>query len=132
MEQILLHDQGHGFDLFGMSRRSIERVLPVMRWFHDRYFRVTSHGTENIPAQGAAILASNHSGMLPVDGALLYTDVLLHTHPPRVARPVMDHFVPRLPRLGVTAAQTDTLLVDNPRSVFSAADRRRAMGGNDV
>ena len=35
-------------------------------------------------------------------------------------------------RHGVTAAQTHTLLVDNPRSVFSAAHRRRAMGGNDV
>ena len=45
---------------------------------------------------------------------------------------VLRHFVPRLHRHGVTAAQTDKLLVDNPGSVFSAAHRRRAAGGNDV
>ncbi len=45
---------------------------------------------------------------------------------------VMRHFLPRLRRHGVTDAQIDTLMRDNPRSVFSAEHRRRAMGGSDA
>ncbi len=45
---------------------------------------------------------------------------------------VLRHFVPRLRRHGVTDTQIDTLLVDNPRSVFSAAHRQQAMGGSDA
>ncbi|MHA1566033.1 MAG: phosphotriesterase-related protein, partial [Alphaproteobacteria bacterium] len=41
---------------------------------------------------------------------------------------VLRHFVPRLRRHGVSEAQIETLLVDNPRSVFSAAHRQRAIG----
>ncbi len=41
---------------------------------------------------------------------------------------VLRHFVPRLRRHGVSDAQIQTLLVDNPRSVFSAAHRQRAIG----
>ena len=45
---------------------------------------------------------------------------------------VLRHFVPRLRRHGVTTSRIDTLLVDNPRSVFSAAHRRRALGESDA
>jgi 1-acyl-sn-glycerol-3-phosphate acyltransferase len=100
MDGFAIHDQGHGFDLFGMSSRTLGRVLPMNRWFHDRYFRTQSHGIENIPASGGAIMVSNHSGALPVDALMLFTDVVLNTHPPRVPRPVMDLFVPRLPFVG--------------------------------
>ncbi len=42
-------------------------VLPMYEW----YWRVTASGIENIPTAGPAVLVSNHSGALPVDGALL-------------------------------------------------------------
>ena len=45
---------------------------------------------------------------------------------------VLRHFVPRLRRHGVSDAQIETLLVDNPRCVFSATHRRQAMGGSDA
>ena len=44
---------------------------------------------------------------------------------------VLRHFVPRLRRHGLSEHQIETLLVDNPRSVFSAAHRRRAIGDPD-
>ena len=65
-----------------------------------RYFRVRSVGAEHIPRSGAAILAANHSGTLPFDGAMLYADVLKHTDPPRVARPVGDTFISLVPFVG--------------------------------
>ena len=44
---------------------------------------------------------------------------------------VLRHFVPRLRRHGVSESQIETLLVDNPGSVFSGPHRRRAMGESD-
>ena len=45
---------------------------------------------------------------------------------------VLRHFVPRLRRHGVSESQIETLLVDNPGSVFSGPHRRRAMGESDA
>jgi 1-acyl-sn-glycerol-3-phosphate acyltransferase len=42
-------------------------VLPLYEW----YWRVTTGGIENIPTAGPAVLAANHSGAIPIDGALL-------------------------------------------------------------
>ena len=67
---------------------------------YDKYFRCLSYGHENIPATGPAIIAANHSGNVPVDGLLIWLDVVRNTVPTRVARPIADHFVPSLPYIG--------------------------------
>ena len=61
------------------------------------YFRVRSYGAHHIPKTGAAILACNHSGTLPMDGVMLWADVMRKTDPPRSARAVADYFVSSLP-----------------------------------
>ncbi|MCA9491169.1 MAG: acyltransferase family protein, partial [Myxococcales bacterium] len=90
-------DAGHGFDQFGMHPDFVAVGDTIGAPLYDRYFRVKSYGAENIPKSGAAILAANHSGSLPVDGAMLWVDVYRRTDPPRTARPVADHFVTALP-----------------------------------
>jgi 1-acyl-sn-glycerol-3-phosphate acyltransferase len=90
-------DAGHGYDRFGMHPDFVALGETIGGPLHDRYFRVRSYGAENIPATGPAILAANHSGTIPVDGAMLWTDVIRSTDPPRTARPVADHFVTALP-----------------------------------
>ena len=99
------HDAGHGFDVFGLSPSFIEFGVGLTRWPYDSWFRVKSQGHENIPDVGAAILASNHSGNLPFDGAMLWADVVRHTNPPRVVRGIADHFVPALPFVGTLFAR---------------------------
>jgi 1-acyl-sn-glycerol-3-phosphate acyltransferase len=47
-------------------------ALPLYHW----YWRVDVYGIENIPTAGAALLVSNHSGTLPLDGAMLKVAVL--------------------------------------------------------
>ena len=90
-------DAGHGFDPLGLHPDTIAVAVQYFRVLYERYFRVRSYGADNIPASGPAILASNHSGALPFDGAMIYLDVIRNSSPPRVVRPVMDHFVPGLP-----------------------------------
>ena len=81
----------------------------ITRLLYERYFRVSSYGAENIPKTGAAILASNHSGTLPIDGMMLWTDVVRNTDPPRVPRAVADYFVPMLPVIGTLFARSGTV-----------------------
>jgi 1-acyl-sn-glycerol-3-phosphate acyltransferase len=73
---------------------------------YSTYFRVESHGIENVPQTGPAILVANHSGMLPIDAMMLYADVVQNTFPPRVPRMVMDVFVPKLPFFSSLFART--------------------------
>ena len=93
-------DAGHGYDCFGLDLNSVAAATGLTRLLYRIYFRVRSCGAQNIPARGGVILAANHSGTLPFDGAMLYHDVIEHTDPPRIPRALADVFVPRLPFVG--------------------------------
>jgi len=103
--RISFRDAGHGFDTFGMHPSFVAFGASVLGPLYDKYFRTISHGAEHIPDSGPTILAANHSGNLPIDGAMLWIDVLRSTEPPRVARPIADHFVPALPFIGTAFAR---------------------------
>jgi len=94
------HDEGAGYDAFGLHPPTLERMLEVGAPVYDRYFRVVSEGIEHIPADGPAIIVANHGGALPVDAAMLCFDVLRHLEPPRIPRAIGAYFVPRLPFVG--------------------------------
>lgn len=69
-------------DEFGFDPQYNEAVImPVLRFFHDTWFRVEVSGVENIPDTGAALIVANHAGTLPFDGAML--SVAVHDHHPR-------------------------------------------------
>lgn len=97
------HDAGHGYDVFGLHPPAVASIARVAAPLYDRYFRVDSGGSENIPKTGPAILVANHAGTLPVDGAMLCLDVLRHTQ--RTPRAIADRFVPRLPMVATMFAR---------------------------
>lgn len=94
------HDEGHGYDLFGLHPPTAERIHRALWPFYRRYFRVASDGIENVPTTGAAILVANHGGALPIDSLMLWLDVNFRTD--RFLRVVADRFIPRLPFVGAT------------------------------
>lgn len=98
IESLRIRDAGHGYDAFGLHRDFVALGLALAHGLYDDYFRVLSFGAENIPKEGPVILAANHSGTIPVDGMMLWVDVLRQAG--RVPRPVADHFVPALPFVG--------------------------------
>jgi 1-acyl-sn-glycerol-3-phosphate acyltransferase len=105
LQQLRYTNAGHGYDAFGLHPDVVAFGEALVSPLYDRYFRVRSVGHENIPADGPAILAANHSGALPVDGMMLWCDVLRHTNPPRVVRAIADHFVPMIPLIGTLFAR---------------------------
>jgi len=84
-------------DPFGLDPRTLRRALPLFLALYRAWFRVRSDGHHHIPHAGAALLVSNHGGLLPFDGAMLVTDVLLRTDPPRLLRSLVDRWVRELP-----------------------------------
>ena len=80
-------------DPFGMTADGLRSALPVFWAIHEAWFRVTSQGVDRIPSEGPAILVANHGGLLPFDGAMLATHVLLRLAVPRVVRPLVPRFV---------------------------------------
>lgn len=104
-ERLAYRDAGHGYDTFGMHPDFVALGDTIGRWAYDKYFRVVSKGHENIPKEGPVVLAGNHSGSLPIDGAMMWVDVFRNTEPPRIVRPVADYFVPSLPWIGTLFAR---------------------------
>jgi len=103
--------EGEGpYDRFGFSPEAARLALP---WFHALYrfyFRVESQGHEHLPERGAAVLASNHAGLLPFDGAMSIVDVLLHTDPPRLPRAIVDRWAGELPFVNVFYARVGQVI----------------------
>ena len=104
-ERLAFPDAGHGYDRFGMHPDFVALGETIGSPLYDRYFRVKSYGAEHIPREGPGILAGNHSGTLPLDGAMLWVDVLRNTDPPRTARPIADYFVSTLPLVSTLFAR---------------------------
>src|ERR1700710_371639 len=78
----------HGFDV--TPYKSAERFI---RFLYKRWFGVRITGIENVPAAGSAVLFGNHSGVLPIDGCLLY-DGIINNHPqPRRVRYLVTKFL---------------------------------------
>lgn len=97
LDRICIDDAGHGYDPFGLHADWLALGLMVTGLLYRRWFRVESHGIERVPRSGPVVLAANHGGMLPLDAMMVWADLLRRTDPPRVPRPVVDHFVPLLP-----------------------------------
>ena len=96
-------------DEFGFDRDIAERlVLAILRPLKEKWFRVEVRGVENIPAEGGALIVSNHSGTLPMDG--LMTMVSIHDHAGRDLRPLGADLVFRSPFVGSLARKAGATL----------------------
>jgi 1-acyl-sn-glycerol-3-phosphate acyltransferase len=72
-------------DEFGFDPDLTDNVLlPMLRPFYEKWFRVDALGLENVPATGGGLVVANHSGTLPVDA--LMTTVALHDEHPAQRR----------------------------------------------
>ena len=83
-------------DDYGFDRELTERFfMAALRPVAEKWFRLEVRGLENIPAEGGALVVSNHSGTVPVDG--LMTMLAVHDHAGRFLRPLGADLVFKLP-----------------------------------
>ena len=99
-------------DEYGFDAEVTERFfLSAMRPIAEKWFRIEVRGIENIPTDGGALVVSNHSGTIPVDG--LMTMVTVHDHTGRHLRPLGADLVFRLPVVGELARMGGATLACN-------------------
>jgi len=85
-----------GGDPFGLDPEVAKSVVTVLSFFHRLYFRTESFGLDNVP-QRRALLVANHSGQLPIDGAIIGSSLFLDSNPPRIVRAMVDKWAVTLP-----------------------------------
>ena len=97
LHRLTARENEYGVDPFGLDLEFARAAIAPMLWLYKHYFRVETHGLENVPAHGRVLLISNHSGQLPFDGAMIGTALLAESEHPRVVRAMVEKWVPTLP-----------------------------------
>lgn len=93
-----LHRRGeYQVDEFGFDADFTNAIVPLTRLVYRRYWRVDARGLEHVPEHGPALLVSNHSGVLPLDGAMVLLAV--HEQTDRFARALIADWFGSLPVL---------------------------------
>ncbi len=98
--KILFADRSVTVDPFGLDPVFEERAERLADFFYRKWWRVDATGVNNIPAGGRALLVSNHSGMLPYDGAMIKHAVRVQHPARRTVRFLVENFVFYFPVLG--------------------------------
>ena len=109
----------YGFDAEITQRFFMTAIRPVA----EKWFRIEVRGVENIPVEGGALVVSNHSGTLPVDG--LMTAVTIHDHAHRFLRPLGADLVFKLPIVSELARKGGVTLA-------CSEDAERMLRGGEI
>ena len=85
-----------GVDAFGLDPQWTKYALAAIAYLHRRYFRSEVFGAKNIP-KGRVLLIANHSGQIPLDGALIGAAMFMDAEPPRFTRAMVEKWTQTLP-----------------------------------
>jgi 1-acyl-sn-glycerol-3-phosphate acyltransferase len=98
----------YDLDEFGFDADFTNTLIPLFRLLYRRYWRVTTTGLANVPRHGAALLVSNHSGVLPLDGAMI--EVAVYDETDRIPRALVAQWFGALPVLSWLLRRTGQTL----------------------
>jgi 1-acyl-sn-glycerol-3-phosphate acyltransferase len=111
-------------DDYGFDRELTERFfMTALRPIAEKWFRLEVRGLENIPSEGGALVVSNHSGTVPMDG--LMTMLTVHDHTGRFLRPLGADLVFKLPVVSSLARKGGATLACNE-------DAERMLSGGEL
>ncbi len=85
-----------GVDPFGLDPQWTKYALAAVAFLHRHYFRTEVFGAEHVP-KGRALLVANHSGQVPIDGALIGAALFMDVEPPRFMRAMVEKWTQTLP-----------------------------------
>ncbi len=121
---------------WGRSER-VEGVMDRLLYdfFYNYWFRCEVEGIENVPADGGALLVSNHSGALPPDAAMI-AKAIKEEHPrPRPLNLTVEHFfkgfpgfsmlIPKIGGVAAHPANVQRLLFDEQQLVLVFPEGRK-------
>lgn len=98
-------------DPWGFNLKTIKKALSVVLPIYRNYFKVRVFGIENIKDE-PYMLVSNHTGQVPIDGALITMAMAFEVEKPRVVHSMVERFMAGLPFIGDFSAQAGSILGD--------------------
>ena len=98
-------------DPWGFNINTVTEALDYLYPVYKNYFRVRVFGLENVQDR-PYILASNHTGQVPIDGMLITTAMAMEMQKPRILHSMVDTFLAGFPFLGSLTAETGSILGD--------------------
>ncbi|HSS67049.1 MAG TPA: lysophospholipid acyltransferase family protein [Nocardioidaceae bacterium] len=111
-------------DEFGFDVEITERfIMSALRPIAEKWFRIEVRGIDNIPAEAGALVVSNHSGTVPIDG--LMTALVIHDHSGRFLRMLGADLVFGLPFVGELARKGGA-------TIASSEDAERMLSRGDL
>ena len=113
----------YGVDPFGFNLDYSLSALAPFFWLYRNYHRVETYGIEKVPP-GRVLLISNHSGQLPMDGAMIGVAMMMEAHPPRAIRSMVEKWVPTLPYISTFFARVGQIVgtPENCRRLLAAEE----------
>jgi 1-acyl-sn-glycerol-3-phosphate acyltransferase len=100
-ELIPAPEAGRTIDDWGRSQRVVDLIEPLLDFYYRYWFRVEVDGVEHVPAEGGALIVSNHSGALPPDAPMIM-QAIRHEHPaPRPVYMLGEHWFKGYPGVGL-------------------------------
>jgi 1-acyl-sn-glycerol-3-phosphate acyltransferase len=93
-----------GVDPFGQDPQWTKYALASVALLHRHYFRTEVFGAEHIP-KGRVLLIANHSGQVPIDGALIGAALFMDVEPPRFIRAMVEKWTQTLPFVSLLFAR---------------------------
>ncbi|HXX68280.1 MAG TPA: lysophospholipid acyltransferase family protein [Polyangiaceae bacterium] len=85
-----------GVDPFGLDPQWARYVFVTVALLYRKYFRAEVHDIDKVPS-GRVLLVANHSGQLPIDGALIAAAMFLDAKTPRIVRAMIEKWAGSLP-----------------------------------
>lgn len=98
-------------DPWGFNLNTIKKALSLLLPIYKNYFKVRVFGIENIKNE-PYMLVSNHTGQVPIDGALITMAMAYEVEKPRVVHSMIERFMAGLPFIGDLSAQSGSILGD--------------------
>ncbi len=112
----------YGVDPYGLDVDYVVAAIAPLSWLYKKYFRVQLHGADRVPNEGRVVIVANHSGQLPFDAAMIEVGLLIEKDPPRVARALVEKWVPTLPFVSTFMARCGQIVgtPENCRRLLAA------------
>ncbi|MCL5277260.1 MAG: acyltransferase family protein [Deltaproteobacteria bacterium] len=96
-------------DEFGLDPIFTAKAKPFFDLLFDKWWRVETIGVDNIPSTGRALLVSNHSGGIPIDGAMIVTSIFKKHPAQRFTRPLVEDFAYYMPFINSFLTKTGSV-----------------------
>ncbi len=97
-------------DPWGYDEEIANYFALVAGILYNQYWRVELTGVEHVPSSGRTLLVANHSGVLPMDGAMISYGISEHHPARRLTRALVADWFPTLPFFGCLLNKTGQVL----------------------